>query len=194
MRSSFVLLFIFHGFFVFAQTDTSVFQKSKSISVAEYVLNIPADWKPAEHSDISVKDLKYEFTGVGLPKDVNGNPLTAFFTLRRYECRNIAAAEDYIITEFSSYPDRVTPNGFNYERDSVKISSGEKATLFFTHFYRGRKLYNYSRYDLVAYSKKRKVAYMLTVTYMYKDPTYAVENSLKMKEYAIRVFSGLLLR
>ncbi len=194
MRSTLVLLFIFLELFVFAQTDTSVFKVFKKVELADYVLSLPDGWKKVEHSDISVKDLKYEFTGVGLPKEFNNSQLTAFFTLRKFDCKGITDAEDYILTEFSSYPDRVTPKGFSYERDSTNILSGEKGTLFFTHFYRNRKMLNYARYDMVVYSKKRKAAYMLTVTYTFKDTTYGIESSLNLKQYALRVFSRLLLR
>ena len=176
------------------QNDTSVFSKMKKVEVNEYVFEVPEKWKSPTALDVSSKDRKFDFTGVGLPGNVNNAPLTASFTLRKYECKSIKAAEDYLLSELTSYPDRVTPPGYNYEKDSMQIASGEKAALFSTHYLRRSKLLNFTRVDMAVYSKKRKAAYMFTVIYQYKDPTYAIEKELNFRQYAVTVFKTLLLR
>jgi hypothetical protein len=177
-----------------AQTDTSIFASQKRVEVAEYIFSVPERWKAIPQIDATSKDRKFEFTGVSLPETVNNAPLTANFMLRKFVCDSLPVAEDYIISEFTTFPDRVTPAGYNYERDTTHILSGEKARLYYTHYYRRSKAFNFSRMDMIVYSKKRKAAYMLTAIFQYKDPTYATENKLLLRAYVLRVFKSLLLR
>lgn len=177
-----------------AQTDTTIFNVLKKAENNEYVFSVPDKWTKLPQIDNAAIDQKYEFTDVGLPHLVGTTPLTANFILRKLECDSSNAAVDFIINEFTSYPDRITPAGYNYLTDSLQIASGEMATLLTTHYYRRTKVSNFTRYDLIAYSHKRKAAYMLTITFQYKDPTYMCEVDLKMKRYATRVFKTLLLR
>jgi hypothetical protein len=194
MRIVFILLFLHVTFWAIAQNDTAVFNKQQAVTTSEYVFYVPAQWKKAEQIDISSKDRKFDFSGVGLSTEFNHAPVTATFTLRRYECPKISVAEDYVTNEITSYPDRVTEAGHNYATDTLRILSGEKATLYSTRFFRRTKLANFSRFDMVVYSTKRKTAYMFTVTVQYRDPTYAFEADNKLKQYAIAVFKTVLLR
>jgi len=194
MRVAYVFILCVLSFGMNAQNDTSVFTKQKEIANNEYVFLVPEQWKNIPQMDISSKDRKFEFSSVGLPKEFNHVPVTATLTLRKFDCNNISKAVDYTITEITSFPDRVTQPGHNYETDTLKILSGENATLFSSRFYRRTKITNYSRYDLIAYSKKRKAAYMFTITFQYLDPTYAFETDNKLRQYALRFFGNILLR
>ena len=177
-----------------AQTDSTIYSVQKKVETNEYIISVPEKWRKTDAIDQSSKDRKYEFSEVSLPKLYNNSPLLATFSLRKYVCDSIRAAEDYVISEITSYPDRVTPPGRNYEQDTISIESGEKATFISTHFYRRTKVSNFTRYDLVVYSKNRKAAYMLSITFQYKDSTYGIEKELKLRQYAERVFKTLLLR
>lgn len=190
----FSLLFTLTCFIVAAQNDTSVYKVIKAVEANEYLFRVPEDWKEIPQIEASPIDEKFEFTNVGLPFKVNDAPLTAFLILRKQECDSIEAGEAFAIVEFTSYPDRVTAAGETYETDSLIITSGEKATLLHSRFYRRSKVSNFSRYDLVAYSAKRKACYLLTITFQYKDPTYMVEADLKFRQYAVRVLQSLVLR
>lgn len=177
-----------------AQTDTTVFSSINTIETNEYTFQVPDKWRNVPQIDAASRDQKFEFTDVALPHIINNAPLTAIFILRKVEGEKRADGENFIVTEFTSYPDRIAPAGYTYETDSIKIGSGETATLLTTHYYRRSKASNFTRYDLVAYSDKRKANYLLTITYQYKDPTYAIEFNLKLKEYAKRIFKTLVLR
>jgi hypothetical protein len=194
MRVVCIVMFLHFAFLAKAQTDTSLFNIRQEVATSDYVFYVPKQWKNIPQIDISSKDKKFDFTGVSLPTEFNHVPVTATLTLRKYECQKLSAAQDYIISELTSYPDRVTEPGCNYETDSVKILSGEKATLYSTRFLRRTKIFNYSRYDLIAYSKKRKAAYMFTVLIQYRDPTYAFEADNKLEQYVLNVFESVLLR
>jgi hypothetical protein len=180
--------------FLSAQTDTSIFKVIKGVEANEYVFQVPENWKKVPQIPNAPIDQKFEFTAVGLPLTINDAPLTAFLILRKLECDSIQAGENFIISEFTGYPDRVNQMGETYEKEPLVISSGETATLIHTRFYRRSKVSNYSRYDLVAYSAKRKAAYMLTITFQYKDPNYRVEADLRLRQYCIRVLKTLVLR
>jgi len=194
MRVVLILVVSYLSLYVRAQNDTSVFTKQKEVATSEYVFRVPEHWKNIPQIDNTSKDRKFDFSGVGLPEECNHFPVTATLTLRKYECNNISSAEDYVVTEITSYPDRVTQPGHNYETDSMKVLSGEKATLYSTRFLRRTKVFNYTRYDLIVYSQKRKAAYMFTMTFQYRDPTYAFEKENNLKKYALKFFSNILLR
>jgi hypothetical protein len=194
MRIVLIVMLLCTSVFTKAQSDSTVFAKQKEVATSEYVFMVPNQWTYIPGIDISSKDRKYEFTGVGIPKEFNHFTVTGTLNLRKYDCSNINAAEDYVVTEITSYPDRVTPPGRNYETDSLKILSGEKAILFSTRFFRHTKVSNYSRFDLVVYSKKRKAAYMFTILVQYHDSTYAFETKYNLRQYALKVFSSITLR
>lgn len=177
-----------------AQNDTSVFKNIKHIEANEYTFRVPEKWTAYLQQQNGPQLQKLEFTDVAIPHVLNNAPLTAICLFRKIGCDSIIAAQTFAVAEFSSYPDRVTPAGRDYEMDSLTIVSGEKAILYHTHYYRRSKASNFTRYDMVVYSEKRKAAYWFTTTYQYKDPTYQIEFDLKLKEYALRIYKTLVLR
>jgi hypothetical protein len=181
-------------FSTYAQADTSVWRTTKYIERNDYIFSIPEKWQRVDQTDQAYITEKFNFNTIALPVQVNDAPLTAYFTLRKVKCDDIAFAENYVVSEFTGYTDRTTAPGYNYDTDSINIKTGEKATVYSTRFYRRTKVSNYSRFDLVAYSAKHKYAYILTVTYQYKDPTYYCEGQYMFKDYALRVFRSLQLR
>ena len=189
---------IFTGWFLplgtTAQLDTTVFLSIKKVQTTEFVLDVPDLWRQTPSLNAASKDQRYEFSKVSLPQVYNNTPVTAVFTLRKFECADIRQAEDYVVTEFTSYPDRITSDGFNYTHDSLIIASGETATLFHTRYYRRTKALNFTTYYLVAYSQKRKAAYLLNITFQYRDSTYAAEEALKFREYVLRVLKTFVMR
>ena len=180
--------------FASAQNDTSIFRSIKHIEANDYVFSVPEKWTAFLQQQNGPQLQKLEFTDVALPHVLNNSPLTAICLFRKIDCDSIRAAEEFIVTEFTSFPDRVTPPGYNYTTDTVTIATGERAILYSTHYYRRSKASNFTRYDLLAYSAKRKGAYVFTVTYQYKDPNYMVEADYKLKQYALRIFKTLVLR
>ena len=181
-------------FFLSAQRDTSIYKVIKIVETNEYTFRIPEAWKKIPQAESVAIDEKFEFTSVGLPFKINDAPLTAFLILRKLPCDSIQIGETFTVSEFLGYPDRVTQAGENYQKEALTIASGETASLFHSRYYRRSKVSNFSRYDLVAYSEKRKAAYMLTITYQYKDPTYMAEADYQFRQYAVRVLKSLSLR
>ena len=177
-----------------AQKDTSVFNPIKHIEAYDYTFSIPYKWTVYLQQQNGPQLQKLEFTDVALPHVYNNTPLTAYCLFHKINCDSLATAEDFAIKEFSSFPDRVTPMGYTYERDTVRILSGEQAVLYTTHYYRRSKASNFTRYEMLVYSDKRKGAYWFTITYQYKDPDYRIEFDLKLKEYALRIYRTLVLR
>jgi hypothetical protein len=194
MRLTFISLLLLISFILKSQNDTSVFTRQIPVSTSDYVFLVPDQWKNIPGVDISSKDRKFEFNGVGLPLEYKYASVSASCILRKYECKSIKTAEDYVITEFTSYPDRVTQPGHNYDTDSMKILSGETATLYASRYLRRNKMSNFSRFDLIVYSAKRKAAYMFTITFQYRDPTYSFEKDNKLREYALQFFKNITLR
>ncbi|MDB5281324.1 MAG: hypothetical protein JWO06_399 [Bacteroidota bacterium] len=194
MKHIFLVLFVLVFVGLNAQVDTTVFAAQKKVETAEYVLRVPELWRKLPDIDASSRDRKYEFSEVALPKMFNKTPLIAQFSLRKYVCDSIRAAEEFVVSELTSFPDRITEPGRNYAKDTITVESGEKAIIISTRYYRRTRVSNYSQFDMVVYSKKRKTAYMLNVTFQYRDPTYGIETDMKFREYALRVFKTLVLR
>ncbi|HWB64759.1 MAG TPA: hypothetical protein VG603_14685 [Chitinophagales bacterium] len=187
-----MLLLFFSGFLP-AQND-SVFLNMKKVETTDYTFSIPEKWKKTDQLDVSTKDIKFDASGVGLPLQYNNANLSATFTLRKIACDSLRTAEDFVISEQTSYPDRTTPAGQNYVTDTFTLKSGEKGHIIFTHYYRRSRQSNFATYILLAYSKKRKAAYCLTMVYQFTDPTYGIEEKLGLKKYAGQVFKTLVLR
>jgi hypothetical protein len=177
-----------------AQADTSIFKDIKKVEMMEYLFTVPQRWRKIDPVDNATKDKKFDFSGVGLPDIYKSTPLTATFTLRVHNCDSIQPAVDFAINELTSYPDRLTPPGKNYSRDSMTIASGDTGVLLGTDYYRRSKSANYTIYELILYSKKRKAAYILNVTYQYRDSAYTAAADLRLKQYALRIFQNLILR
>ena len=194
MRVVICLILLNTSLLLNAQVDTSVFTIQKKVETSDYVFLVPGQWKNIPEVDISSKNKKFEFSGVGIPAEYKYASVLATCGLRKYECKSINSAEDYIISEFTSYPDRETEPGHNYQTDSLTILSGEKAVLYSSRYLRHNKKSNFSRFDLIAYSPKRKAAYMFTVTFQYRDPTYAFEAENGLRQYAVQFFKNILLR
>jgi hypothetical protein len=188
-----LLLFLF-PLLLSAQNDTTIYNVIKAVEANEYLFRVPEKWKNIPQIENSPLDEKFEFTTVGLPLTWNDAPLTAFLILRKLESDSIQQGENFIVGEFTGYTDRIQPAGETYEREPLTIASGEEATLIHSRFYRRSKVSNVTRYDLVAYSAKRKASYILTMSFQYKDPNYRVEADLNLKRYALRVFKTLVLR
>lgn len=194
MKSTTVCFALFFCLFTSAQNDTSIFRSIKHIEANDYLFSVPEKWTALLQQQNGPQLQKLEFTDVALPHVLNNSPLTAYCLFRKIDCDSLRAAEEFIVTEFTSFPDRITPPGYDHTTDTVTIATGEKAILYSTHYYRRSKASNFTRYDLLAYSAKRKGAYVFTVTYQYKDPNYLVEADYKLKQYAWRIFKTLVLR
>lgn len=195
MTRIFLLFFcVTSAFLASAQADTSVWRTTKYIERNDYIFSIPEKWQRVDQTDQAYITEKFNFTTIALPVQVNDAPLTAYFTLRKVKCDSITFGENYVVSEFTGYTDRTTAPGYNYDTDSIQIKTGERATVYSTRFYRRTKVSNYSRFDMVVYSEKHKCAYLLNITYQYKDPTYYCEGQFMFKDYALRVFRSLQLR
>ena len=194
MKTPFILLLTLFTSLLSAQNDTTIYSVIKSVEANEYLFRVPEQWQNVPQIENSPIAEKFEFTNVGLPFKFNDAPLTANLILRKFSCDSLQAGIKFITDEINSYPDRVAPAGESYETDSLLIASGEKATLIHSRFYRRSKVSNFTRFDLVAYSQKRKAAYLLTIIFQSKDPTYMAESDLKLRQYATRILKTLVLR
>ncbi len=180
--------------FASAQNDTTIYRTIKHMEANDYTFSVPEKWTVYLQQQNGPQLQKLEFTDVALPHVVNNAPLTAICLFRKLNGDSLKAAQQFVINDFTSYPDRVTSPGYNYTTDTLKIASGEQAILYTTHYYRRSKASNFTRYDMLVYSAKRKGTYWFTVTYQYKDPTYQIEFDYKLKQYALRIYKTLVLR
>mgnify|MGYP000943663208 CR=1 FL=1 len=179
---------------VIAQTDTTIWSAIQKAQANEYMFSYPDRWKKYEFANSATKELKFDFSGVGIPAMYNSSPVTGMFSMKINQGTNQNSMEDFVITEINSVPDKVQGPGKNYYVDTLTIQSGEKGILYSAHYYRRSKAFNISRYDMVVYSEKRNTTYWLSSIIQYKDASYKLAEELKLKAYLSRVYQSLLLR
>lgn len=178
----------------YAQRDTTVWSNVTKTETNEYIITVPHKWTKFVPLDQSTKEYKYEFTNIGIPAQINSAPLVATCATRRFATDSIQRAIDFVLGEFTGLPDRITQAGYNYDIEDFTNYNGQKATIISTRYYRRTKVSNYTRYDYIQYSAKYKTAYIVTITYQYKDSSYMCETDHKFRDYAFRLFSRFLIR
>lgn len=175
-----------------AQPD--IWSTIQKVEANKYIINIPEEYKRVSIPEGSGTDYKFDFTGVGLPATVNGAPMYGFYTVAHLSGHKEAQALEQSILEFSSFYDRVTEPGYNYDTATADIQGGLTGTLLHTRYYRRSKVSNYSRYFLIVYAAKTDETYILSASFQYKDPGYDIERSSALTEYVKKLFSHFEVR
>lgn len=177
---------------IYAQAD--IWSTIQKVEANKYIINIPDGYKRVSIPEGSGTDFKFDMTGVGLPATVNGAPMYGFYTVAHLSGHKEAQALEQSVLEFSSFYDRVTEPGYNFDTTTASIQGGRSGTLLHTRYYRRSKVSNYSRYFLIIYADKADETYILSVSFQYKDPAYDTERSSELTDYVKKVFAHFELR
>lgn len=172
----------------------SIWQSIQKVEDNKYIINIPDTWKRVTIAEGSGIDFKFDLTGAGIPATVNGSPMYGFYTVSRMSGKKEKEAMDQVILEFASFYDRVTEPSYNYDTSNATIQSGQTGVVLHTRYYRRSKVSNYSRFYMVFYSPKTDETYILALNFQYKDPSYDVERTSDLREYAREIFAHFELR
>jgi hypothetical protein len=196
MKSKLFFLFCLNIFFYGAhsQADTTVWNMEIKAEDNKYILNLPDQWKKIALTEGSAIDYKFDFTGIGIPAMTGGAPLYAFFTISQIAGDKHGQAMDQVMSDFSAFYDRVTEPGYNFDTSTAVIKTGQTGTLLHSRYYRRSKVSNYSKYYLIVYSTKSNATFILSLGFQYKDPSYDIERSARLKDYALRIFDHFELR
>ena len=178
----------------YAQTSSTLWNSIVKVEDNRYVINIPDGWKKVSIADGSGLDYKYDLSGVGIPATLNGAPMYGFFTISRIAGKKEVQAMDQVLLDFTSFYDRVSEPGYNYDTAIATIKTGQAGTMVHTRYYRRSKVSNYSKYYLVVYSPKSDDTYILTLNFQYKDPSYDIERSGHVRDYVIDIFGHFEFR
>jgi hypothetical protein len=190
-----ILMFCLVSAMVFGQSDVSVWNSVTKVQDNNFMATFPDGWKKVTQAEGSQADYKYELTGVGIPAIARENsPLYGFFTISHLQGNKFGKAQEQIVTEFTNFNDRLTEINYNYDSASAIVKSGQTGKLLHTRYYRRTKVSNYSNYYLIVYSPKADQTYVLALHFQYKDTSYDIERTAKMKEYALAVFSRFEFR
>lgn len=177
---------------VSAQAD--IWSAIQKVEANKYIVNLPDGFKRVSIPEGSGTDFKFDLSGVGLLPTVNGSPMYAFYTVSRLSGHKEAQAMEQSVLEFSSFYDRVTEPGYNFDTTTATIQTGQSGTLLHTRYYRRSKVSNYSRYFLIVYAAKTDETYILSLNFQYKDPSYDIERSAALTDYVKKVFAHFELR
>lgn len=159
-----------------------------------YILNLPDAWKKVSIADGSGIDYKYDLSGAGIPPLVNGSAMYGFFTIARISGKKESQAMEQVLLDFTSFYDRVTEPGYNYDTATATIKSGQTGTVVHTRYYRRSKVSNYSKFYLIVYSAKTDDTYILTLNFQYKDPIYDIERTAHLRDYVNEIFEHFEFR
>jgi hypothetical protein len=180
--------------FAYGQYDATIWNSQQKAEDNQYILNLPGAWKKVNLAEGSPIDFKYDFTGVGIPSTVGGSVLYANFTISKLPGNKYRQAMDLVLGEFTSFYDRVTEPGYNYDTTTAPIKTSQTGTVLHTRYYRRSKVSNYSKYFMVIYSPKADETYTLTINFQYKDASYDIERIAHFTEYAMQVFGNFEFR
>ncbi|MCW3127679.1 MAG: hypothetical protein JWO03_3337 [Bacteroidetes bacterium] len=173
---------------------SDIWNSIQKIEDNKYIINIPDAWKKVTLAEGSGMDFKFDVTGVGIPPLVNGSAMYGFYTVSKVSGKKEAQAMEQNILEFSSFYDRVTEPGYNYDTTSGTIKSGQTGKILHTRYYRRSKVSNYTRYYMVLYAPKTDETYILALNFQYKDPLYDIERTSDLTGYAKEIFAHFELR
>ena len=181
------ILFLF-VYTSYSQSDTSIWSDLKTIKKDNYEVSAPKNWRELDMSAYHLQ-VYFEASGLAYPLSYNNSPFIVILCIGDMKINSLEDARESVQNGYSQNTDRVFPEDFKYESESVKLISGEDAYIINTRFYRKSKGLNQSRFDLVAYSEKYKTSYMYTISIQYSDPSYEAEKTLGLKDFARKVYS-----
>jgi len=158
-----------------------------------YRLSAPSAWR---NMDVSRHALAvyFEASGKILPLVHDGAPVIVTVFLESFPATSLKDARNDVIAGYGQNPDRVFPAGPTHEEEEFPLTSGQKAHLVNTRFYRKSNGLNQSRYDLVAFLEESQLAFMYTLSIQYRDDSYALEDTLQLKSIAHRLFGYFELK
>ena len=194
VQKPFLFFFIILSIGVYSQADQSIWNVATKIEANYYNVNIPEKWKKVTIADASGMDYKFDASGVGIPSVVNNSPIYCNFTIMRMAGKKLTQAIDQSLIEFTSFYDRVTEPGYNYDTATAILKTGEVGKVLHTRYYRRSKVSNFSRYYLFIYDPKLNYTYILCLYFQYKDPNYEIERSARFSDYAQQVFAHFEFR
>lgn len=142
----------------------------------------------------NVAEQTFDATTFYFADSFNMAPIIAGVFVITQPASDLEDAKEKCLIGYRTNADRVFPKDFTDGQKEYILSSGQKAYLLNTRFYRTSKRLNQSRYDLVVYSDKAKQGYLITVSVQYKDDTYQFEKDNRLAEFANKVYSFFELK
>ena len=177
-----------------AQSDTTIWLNIRKFETNHYILSFPYAWDKIWEKPDAGQDFKVEFTAVGIPFQYLHTPLVAILNTRTIDADSMQAAIHYVIDEVNAVPDKLFPQGKDFDFSVVTIANEKRANLIQTRYYRKNKALHYTHYYLVTYMEEAKKAAIVNVMFQYKDSAYQCEKENNLLEYMLRVFRRFELR
>jgi hypothetical protein len=179
---------------VSAQDNPVLWRQLKNIAGEHYQLSVPEIFRQFPTQGRSNPEQFFEASGQALPITFNHGPLIVNVFLVREDCSSLEDCKRKCLKGYHANNDRVFPEGWQDSQEEFTLSSGEKAFLLHTRFYRPSKGLRQSRFDLVVYSDKAKIGYLYTLSVQHVDETYKVEVELNIPAFAKDLYRRFQLR
>jgi hypothetical protein len=177
---------------VAAAQDSLVTMEFRGIEGDGYRLRVPQDWRYIQGKGDG-PDFYLELSGIALPATYKDGPVIATVFLVPFEAKDVDDAVEGTLRGYRGNPDRVFP----LEKDEAyenHLTSGERAPILKTKFFRKSKDLQQIRYDLITYSETLKKAYDLTVSIQFADPEYSIEKEWDIESGARKLFETFELK
>jgi hypothetical protein len=179
---------------VFSQDNPVLWRQLKTITAEHYQLSVPEIFRQFPMQGRSNPEQFFEASGQALPAAFNQGPLIVNVFLVREDCGSLVDCKHKCLNGYHANNDRIFPEGWLDGQEEITLSSGEKAFLLHTRFYRPSKGLRQSRFDLVAYSDKAKIGYVYTLSVQHVDETYKIEAELNVPVLARNLYRRFQLR
>ena len=112
----------------YAQATPALWNNIMKIEDNKYIIHLPDAWKKVTVAEGSGIDYKFDLSGAGIPATLNGSPMYGFFSVSRMAGKKEVQATDQVLLDFTSFYDRVTEPGFNYDTTTAAIKTVKSYT------------------------------------------------------------------
>jgi hypothetical protein len=177
-----------------AQDNPALWRQLKTVAGEHYQLSVPEIFRQFPVQGRSNPEQFFEASGQALPITFNQGPLIVNVFLMRQDCSSLEDCKRKCLEGYHLNNDRVFSKNWHDNQEEFILSSGEKAFLLYTRFYRPSKGLQQSRFDLVSYSDKAKIGYLYTLSVQHVDDSYKVETELNIPALAKDLYRRFQLR
>ena len=164
-------------------------EEFREVTSGSFTMNVPTTWREMK-MPINGPLLYFTADGRdGLPVSYNGGPLIVTIVVVELRSGSLVECQASVVRGYNQNPDRIFESDTVHRVLPVTLPSGDSAYSVSTRFYRTSKALHQNRYDLVVFSEKAKIGYMVSISIQHNDQAYNVEKELGLREYVDRVFA-----
>lgn len=173
--------------------DSLITMQFRGIEGEGYRLRVPEDWRYIQGKGTEGPEFHLDLSGIAFPASYKDHPLIVTVFLSPFKAEDLDEAVQGTLIGYRQNPDREFPLNKD-EAWEHKLTSGERAPVLKTRFYRKSKQMHQIRYDMITFSDTTKTAYDLVFSVQFVDPEYGIEKEYDLDAGVLRLFDAFELK